>query len=761
MDTVIERKLCLHCGTPFRPNAQCKDYCCTGCQFVHDLIVKNGLGQFYDLQDGALPPAPATVFQPREYAWLEGLAQAAAGKPLELDLQGLSCVGCVWLIERLFLRRAGALAIRIDTTLGRMTLHTTPEFDYVGFAQELQSFGYLVGPPGQTAKPASRTLLLRLGVCAALALNAMLFTVPTYFGMKPSAEFAGLFAHIAFACGTLSFLIGGSYFIVRAAQSLRRGVVHIDLPIGLGLIAAWSGSVIAWRANQPGFVYFDFVSMFTFLMLAGRWLQQRAVEANRSRLLAAEPDIVRPDTGERYHVARGGTVPVRSLLLSANASVSLEWINGESETRSAHAGQSLAAGSINLGNEPIECEALESWSESLLARLVESGRREPARDTALERFLRVYLLVVLALGVGAFAGWFFAAGDLLRALQVLTSILVVSCPCAAGVALPLADELAAAAAHRLGVFVREQSLWGRLLRIKQIVFDKTGTLTLQGTRLADPSALLALDTHQLAVLLTMVRENLHPVASALREGLMSVGVIPEVVHIPPREQIGLGIELDHDGHQWKLGRPSWIGGEDSWAECIFACDGRVLAAFTFCESLRTDARVALGSFTRQGIEVAILSGDAQQKVDRMAESLNLTHAHALGGLSPDDKADWLRHHDGEHTLMIGDGANDSLAFNEALCTGTPVIDRGLLEHKADFYFLGRSLSGLRTLFDLARSRARASHRVIAFAITYNVVTVAFSAAGRMSPLAAAVLMPLSSLVTIGLVLATLRRAKSA
>src|SRR5262249_33991862 len=157
-------------------------------------------------------------------------------------------------------------------------------------------------------------------------------------------------------------------------------------------------------------------------------------------------------------------------------------------------------------------------------------------------------------------------------------------------------------------------------------------------------------------------------------------------------------------------------------------------------------------FTRRGLKLAILSGDRAEKVARLAASLDLPAASALGQLTPEEKAAWLRAHDGAHTLMIGDGANDSLAFNEALCTGTPVVDRGLLEHKADFYFLGHSLAGLRVLLDTAHARAGATRRVITFAIAYNAVAVAISAAGHMSPLAAAVLMPLSSLATIALVL---------
>ncbi len=756
MSVATEKKVCVHCGTPFRPSVALVDFCCAGCQFVHDLIVKNGLGQFYDLQDAALPPAPGTVFQPRDYAWLDTLAQQSAGKPLTLDLQGISCIGCVWLIERLFHRRPGALSLRVDTTLGRMIVQASPAFDFANFARELQSFGYLIGPPIAGAKPASRALMLRLGLCAALAMNAMLFTVPTYLGMKPGAQFADLFASVAFACGTLSLLIGGSYFIRRAWQSVRRGVLHIDLPIALGLIAAWSGSVIAWRTHHAGFVYFDFVSTFTFLMLVGRWLQQKAVENNRARLLATEPDLIRPDTGERYLITPGATVPVRSLLHSPAASLSLQWINGEPDAQSARAGQSIAAGAINLTSTELELEALEPWSESLLSRLVEQTRSEPARDTRLENFLRTYLVVVLAVAAGAFVGWVAGTGDVLRALQVLTSILVVSCPCAAGVAIPLADDLAAARVQRFGVFIRESSIWQRLLRLKQIVFDKTGTLTLQGAELTNPASLYDLNPRQLAVLLALVRENLHPVASTLREALMARGISPAVLDALPREHVGLGLEVEHEGQSWKLGRPSWSGASSD--ECVFSCDGEVLAGFRFTESVRTDAADAIHEFRRRGLAVQILSGDQPQKVARLTAALALPAHAGLGSLTPDEKAAWLRTHDAAHTLMIGDGANDSLAFNEALCTGTPAIDRGLLEHKADFYFFGRSLAGLRALLDTARARARATRHVVTFAIAYNAIAVALSATGHMSPLAAAVLMPLSSLVTIGLVLLTLRGA---
>lgn len=164
-----------------------------GCQFVHDLIAKNGLGQFYDLQEGGVPPVQSFVFQKRDYTWLDDLARDSNGT-LTLDVQGLSCIACAWLIEKLFTRQPGALAIQVDPALGQFAMRWQPGVFAAGaFARQLQSFGYLLGPPGHTAAPASRALNLRLGLCAALALNTMLFTLPRYLGMSSDFEFAPLF----------------------------------------------------------------------------------------------------------------------------------------------------------------------------------------------------------------------------------------------------------------------------------------------------------------------------------------------------------------------------------------------------------------------------------------------------------------------------------------------------------------------------------------------------------------------------------------
>ncbi len=791
-DAPAERN-CIHCGTPFRPSARQQDFCCAGCQFVHGLIARNGLSQFYDLQDGALPPVKSSVFQPRDLDWLSELARIANGQ-LTLDLQGLSCLGCVWLIEQLFRRRAGALTIQVDAALGRMDIHYLPDdFDAVEFARELHRYGYVVGPPVRgEGKRGDRGLVIRLGFCGALALNAMLFTVPQYLGLAPDAPLMARFYQVALVCGTLSFLVGGSYFIRRAWQSLRHGMLHIDLPISLGLISVYAGSIYAFFARAEAFLYFDFISTFTFLMLVGRWTQQTAIERNRNRLLDQRDEpfhvLKLPErekcfakelqTGQQFELAPGQVVPVRSKLLSEGASFGMEWINGESETRSARIGRLVPSGAILCSHASVKCEAMEDWADSLLSKLVAPLTRTTDGNRKADRFIRIYLTAVLVLATAGFAAWLATGHPILAALQVFVSVLVVSCPCASGVALPLADELAVAELRKAGVFVREPSLWGRLMRVRTIVFDKTGTLTLETMTPRNPEAMESLDDHDKRVLLRMVQDNLHPASCCLREYLMAAGIEPATVCGELAETVGFGLELVEQGSIWRVGRPAWaLGGGNDWSregdqtnvpddaghlgECVFSRNGTLLASFGFCEQVRPDAAFEMRRLQAAGHRIAILSGDRSHKVARMAVELGLDPAQAIGEVTPAEKADWLRTCGAASTLMIGDGANDSLAFNESLCTGTPAIDRGVLERKADFYFLGRGLSGVRMLFEVAKRRAAAIHRVLAFTITYNIVVVTIALTGHMSPLAAAVLMPVSSLISLGIVLLSRPRGTKA
>jgi Cu2+-exporting ATPase len=346
------------------------------------------------------------------------------------------------------------------------------------------------------------------------------------------------------------------------------------------------------------------------------------------------------------------------------------------------------------------------------------------------------------------------------------------------------------------VFVRENDLWAKLSRVRKLVFDKTGTLTLETPVLLNPEALAALDADARAALHALIRDNPHPASQCLLENLLAAGA-PELLAGEVRETVGFGVELlAATGRRWSLGRADWeaIAGsvthkvtvsttqlesfspvaapqsvthkvtngetQANEGEVVLTCDGHRVGAFRMADRPRADARRELALLTARGFETFILSGDHREKVAALAAELQLPATHGLGELTPPAKAAWFDHHDRRDTLMLGDGANDSLAFDRAFCRGTPLIHRGLLEQKADFYYLGRGIGGIRALFEINAVRRRTQVAILVFSILYNLLAVGFAVAGWMNPLVAAILMPVNSLFTLAIVTGGMRPAFS-
>lgn len=766
---------CAHCGAP---TAAGEEYCCAGCAFVARLIRDEGLENFYALKDKMTPPADGALEPTRDFGWLIEAARAAEavaakdGRVAELELgaQGMSCAACGWLIERLYKRRPGAGEIEASAETGRVRLRWAPGsgFDPAAFARELQRFGYLLGPIGAEAKEGEtegRMLARKAGLAGALAMNAMMAAFPYYLGMSADFEYARLFEAAGFLFATLSVLACGTYFLGRALGMLRARQLHLDLPIALGIVGAYLGSTWGWLTANPEAQYFDFVTGFIALMLTGRWAQVAAVERNRKRLLREQPvasrvRVRRADEwteaeaeslveGERFVVAAGARVPVEARLEAVEAEFSLAWITGEAEPRLFRAGQRVPAGALLAGGgAELEFTATQGWAGSLLAELSKPVERAPERARLIEVVVKWYLVGILGTAFGAGVWWGWTTRDAAETGAVVISILVVSCPCALGLAFPLAEEIATVRLRRRGVFVRAGEIWQRLNRVRTVVFDKTGTLTRETPALRDPEALDALAGEARAALLALVRDNPHPVGRALHEAILLRGwddapLAGEVV-----EETGRGVRVG----EWRLERAGEGGGDVALRR-----GGETVARFSFTEALRADAREELAALKRRGLGLAVLSGDRDEKVAALARELGVAAEWARGGLDPREKAEWLDAHAGGAGLMLGDGANDSLAFDRALCRGTPAVHRGVLGTKADFYYLGRGIGGVRALLEVNDARRGTHAALLVFMIAYNLTAVGLAATGHMNPLFAAVLMPLSSLATLAIVWMGLRR----
>ncbi|GHC05392.1 heavy metal translocating P-type ATPase metal-binding domain-containing protein [Cerasicoccus arenae] len=771
---------CDHCGTPFHPKAQ-ERFCCHGCAYVYDLLHEVGFTRFYELKGNtSTPPIGTRAFRAVDVPWLKTAIQTAedqATTPVvtaKLGLRGVSCVGCVWLIEAIFTAQAGAVSININARTGIIQPRwECGEFDAVHFAQELQRMGYEVVPPTDESASSSvaRELAHRVGICGFFLLNTMLFTLPGYLGMEEDFFLAPLFKLLSALFATLSLIMGGSYFFQRTAEALRHKLLSIDLPIALGLSAAYLGSLIGWLTASTDLIYFDFVATFVFLMLAGRWLQEFALEKNRQHLSRRQPEqqtvtnfggpndgerkpVDQIKSGEAYTLAPGEANPV-SARLHSDASVSLEWINGEPDPVTITRGKLAPAGAINVNLTSISLTAEEAWSDSLLAQLL-----EPPKDNfharRLQRVLSIYLILVLAIAGFGGAAWLILGNQAITALQVFISVLIVSCPCALGVALPLTDELCQSILRRYGLFIKNNDVWERLSQVKTVVFDKTGTLTLETPRLINPECLNMLSEDAMLALYRLVERNLHPVARTLREYLLLRLRTFSDLHDECRihQSIGNGVYFtDEHGACWSLGKSSWTpcGNEteiDQTTATELRCNGICLATFQFEEEVRDEAKNAIQWLQATNYQIAILSGDAQQNVDRIAAQLNIDSPQSHAHCTPGQKAEWIDHHAPNSALMIGDGANDRLAFDRAICRGTPIVDRSLLEGSTDFFFFGRSLRCLPRLLQLANQRRQTIQIIFALAIAYNFAAITLCLAGAMHPLLAAILMPLSSIATL-------------
>ncbi len=769
---------CRHCGTEFRAYSLDEAYCCSGCEYVYKLIHEENLDRFYDFQNSQSSPVGFSVFASKDFRWLQEAAEQVESIPnrepsLTLAVSGISCIGCVWLIEQLFSKQPGGTHCRINVQRGEIQLEwNRGSFDIVQLAHELHRFGYDLFEKRSVAPSENSKLVWRMALCGAFALNAMLYTLPTYLGMEDSFLFSTHFNWLSGVFATLSMLVGGSYFINRAFVAAKAKIIHMDLPISLGLMVAYSASVYVFLSGgDPALLYFDFISTFVFLMLCGKWLQIFAIERNRNRLAEIEVEPPKVDkvgdknrihkfdsryleVGDRYFLDPGCWVPVDSQLVSEKASQGMDWINGESDPRLFSRGARIPSGSLNQSASQIELIAEEHWEDSLLHELLDSREEKSDKDRVTQLWISRYLITVIVIAVLGAAIWALW-GSLPKAMIVFVSALVVSCPCAIGVALPLANELAVSKLKLKGVFVRTASLWNRLSEVSHVVFDKTGTLTRSTMDWTNPENLKSLNETEIEALSALTRNSRHPVAATVHETLFAKGCLKKAAGWQVEEILGQGMTGTKNGDTWRFGKASWAAGIDSDAT-ILSRNGESVAALLFEDRPWADATAEIDALKQKGFRISILSGDKGAKVQKAARTLGIDADAAIGDASPQMKQKWLREHAGASSLILGDGANDSLAFDEALCCGTPAAEKTTLASKADFYYLGAGIQGVRSLFDFASKRRSAIRALMTFALSYNFVTISLALAGIVTPLLAAILMPLSSIASIGIVWAFLR-----
>lgn len=720
---------------------------------------------FYDLKaETPLTPLRERPFQDRDWEWLEDLLENDDDgiQQIVLGIQGLSCVACVWLVEAVAKKIPGVHSVGLSITRGSIELVYQPgKLNPSEFANSLYKLGYEIirTPANSNESGGGSALAIKLGICGALAMNTMAFTLPRYSGMSASDELHELLTIIAIASSTLAFFIGGTYFFKRAWSALRLGNIHMDLPISIGLILAFLGSFVGWFFAREELFYFDFVAMFTFLMLLGKQAQQSSL--SRANAKFGSENII-PDhfkkaggeqvfthdiaAGEQLIIPAGTVIPAASRLMSDAAECSLAWITGEPATLVYEKSDPIPAGAVNQSQDAITIETVEAVdTEHFFYQL---PKQNDGLSPTLAKFIRYYLIAILFIGVIAAGLWLWMADDWVKSIQVMISIYVVSCPCAVGLALPLLDTRFNKLANNLGVFPLTTTCWAGFLKLKRVVFDKTGTLTLDRPTIENKEELTGLTDHEKQILFCLTKKSLHPLSRSIFSELIQQGTTHSDLRSEVTEAPGKGVSLMLDGISYSVERPN----EDHQSiSCVFCCDGQVIARFHFVESPREHTQEAISQLQKiMPQPPIILSGDVEQSVSKMANQLGIKDYAA--SLSPEQKLERICELQAKGDLLyIGDGMNDIPAMREARLSAAPFANINLVTKDVDFLFTDETLGYLPKLLSLATHRNYLSKLLLIFTTLYNIIVVVIAALGYMSPLIAAIIMPLSSLFSLFIV----------
>lgn len=776
-----ERAECAHCLQPI-PAGRTDGYCCRGCKAVAGLLRAARLERYYDLRRGPGVPVVELREGPSDRKWLEPIAErlSASEGParVSLDLQGVHCTACVWLIETLFERRSGG-EIEINPALGRAELRVDSSFPLEDFIGDVESFGYRVSEPdGEETRLASDGLLIRAGIALALAGNGMLLSAAIHLGLDSGAVYAWA-REISFFAAVLAVVVGAPVFVRSAFMGLRRGVLHLDLPIALGMGLAFFGS--AWSYATGGQAnYVDTLTVFVALMLLGRFLQTRVLERNRRELLrdrgaaglltrrlrGGRAELVtcgELEPGDVLLLSPGDLVPVEASLLDADASFSFDWIDGESRPRALERGANVPSGAILASAAAVRVEAKESFARSEVASLLEGTARGEDEAGALAGLPKniggLYVGFVLAAAAIAAALSWARSEDLVLTLEIATATLVVTCPCAFGIAVPLAYEIVQSQLRRVGVFVRRASVFARARGVRRVVFDKTGTLTTGRLELVDAAPLRALSDASRACLYALAARSNHPKSRALARALEDEWSLTLDPAHRVEETTGKGLTLRLEGEVHRLGEPSFaLGGEEGGTEAdlAYSVDGRLVLALETREDLRPEAARELETLERAGIEHYMVSGDRASRCLTIGAALGIPEERIFAERSPEDKARFVEAHDPETVLMVGDGLNDARALARAGCSATPSIERPFTASRCDVYFVTPGLEAISRLLESSARLARVVRADLIIALVYNIGAVSLAVAGLMRPWLAAILMPASSLGTIAFTVLALR-----
>lgn len=673
---------------------------------------------------------------------------------LQFSLPGIHCAACIGKIERGLVTLDGVVGVRVNLSLKRVTVRG--QLDTMRVEAALRGLGFDAYPLDLDAlnkahDHVGRALLLRLAVAGFAMMNVMLMSVAVWSGATDATR--DMFHLISGMIALPVVVFAGQPFFQNAWSALRVGRLNMDVPISLAIVLA-AGMSLFEALNGGAHAYFDAALSLTFFLLIGRYMDHRTRSAARSaakeltalevqsaqRIDGATMSVVPVSQlliGDLIFVPTGARIPVDGVLATTSALLDRAFLTGESAAVTLAHRDMLQAGEVNVG-APLRLRATAVGEDTMLRRMahmIETAETSRNSYTALaDRAAQIYAPAVHVLAILAFAGWVFADGDVRHAMNVAIAVLIITCPCALGLAVPAVSTAAIGRLFSLGYLVKHASALERLADVTRIIFDKTGTLSTPAVGV--PDGITAADR---SVAKALAQASMHPVSRALDRALGDV--VPATV-TDIHEVAGQGVTAQWHGEMVRLGRGAWLGA--SFNGLGLRIGAQAAIAFLAVEAPRAGVAAALDGLT---VPCEIVTGDAAGPAQAFAEKLGLG---VRADVRPDEKLVYLQSLTAQHemVLMVGDGLNDTAALAAAHASIAPATALDAARSASDVVILKQSFEDLPLLLRIAKMTRYLSKQNFVIAAVYNGIAIPIALAGYATPLAAALAMSASSITVL-------------
>ncbi|QLG87851.1 heavy metal translocating P-type ATPase [Chitinibacter bivalviorum] len=791
---------CFHCASdcpdPIEFTIRYREHdqpaCCAGCKAVADTILASGLASYYDQRTESASrtePLPAEIREQLQlyddFQLQSSFVQQVSDNIREaaLILEGISCAACIWLNEQHLSKLPGVLSVSINYSTHRARVRwDDQQVKLSSILQHIAAIGYRAHPYDHERNEAQwekqrKSALLRLWVAGLSMMQVMMFVIPIY--MAPTGEIEDnwlTMMHWGSALLTLPVVLYSCWpFYVNSWRELRHGRAGMDLPVSIGVVAAFIASLYS-LITAHGEIYFDSVSMFVFLLLGGRYLELQArrragaaaemlvklVPAFAHRLShdhsLHETPVHRLKAGDLIVSKAGETIPVDGVVLDGRSEVNEAMLSGESRPIIKESGSSVVAGSLNLISA-LTIEVKSTGNNTRLGSMVrlldQSLQEKPYLAQLADRVAGWFIFALLLIASACFLYWY--RHDPIHALPHTVAVLVISCPCALSLATPAALTAATGHLAQIGLLLTRGNSLENLARVTDIVFDKTGTLTFGEPRLSQTIALAMFADEALPIAIALENRSEHPIAKAFQmDGKSNELIVTDFCNYP-----GGGIYGKINGEDYWLGSSNFISktlghqefertkAHESEGTIIYLADkNSMLAAFVLADQIRPEAKAVIDYLKTQHYQLHLLSGDQLPIANLVGEQLGIQNIRAAA--TPETKVAYIKalQAKGHRVLMLGDGVNDApvLAMaNVSIAMGEGV---DIAQAAGDMILLNSQLETLPKALLLAKKCRKIIRQNLIWALAYNLAALPIAVAGLVTPWLASLGMALSSLLVV-------------